>query len=187
MSETIARPPISDQRKSAVLPLGLVKGLLDTLDKSLLVAERNGHLLITNLRARQCLESEGFTDSTHLNLFRDLLETDPKEIYGQIESGEREVELDVACGKKKISRAHPVDAGTGLVGGGDRKQISDASCTGSGDATHGAGTPAGTRDHLPESSCGVSEVAGSEPAENGVPGVRSSRIEDAPRGHQGLL
>src|SRR5260221_12718499 len=57
----------------------------------------------------------------------------------------------------------------------------------SGNADYGAGAPARTRNNLPQSACGVSEAAGSEPAENGFPGLRSARVEDAAGGDQGLL
>src|SRR5260370_36753920 len=57
----------------------------------------------------------------------------------------------------------------------------------SGNADYGAGAPARTRNNLPQSACGVSEAAGSEPAENGFSGLRSARVEDAAGGYQGLL
>jgi signal transduction histidine kinase len=94
----------SDQRKPATIPLASLNGLLDTLDRALLIAERGGRLVLANLRARQCLESFGYKEYSQLDLFQDLLRKDPKEIFGIIENGEQKVELEVVRGGNK-SRA----------------------------------------------------------------------------------
>jgi len=39
------------ERDRVVLPLGFVRGLLDTIEKPLIVAERSGTLLLVNTRA----------------------------------------------------------------------------------------------------------------------------------------
>jgi len=101
MTGRIATPPTPDLRISAALPLHSVGGLLDTIDESLLVAERTGRLVLVNLRARQCLESHGYVDMERVNLFEDILETRPEEIFKQIESGEHKVEMDIARGDAK--------------------------------------------------------------------------------------
>jgi signal transduction histidine kinase len=79
----------------------LVASLLDTVDRPLLVSERGGRILFANLRAQQCLSSLGVPVATQLNLFGELLHIDPKVIFGQIESGEHEVDLMVACPEGK--------------------------------------------------------------------------------------
>jgi signal transduction histidine kinase len=94
----------SDQRKPAAIPLASLNGLLDTLDRALLIAERGGRLVLANLRARQCLESFGYKEYSRLDLFQDLLGKDPKEIFGIIENGEQKIELEVTRGGIK-SRA----------------------------------------------------------------------------------
>jgi len=87
------------------LPFNLVTGLLDTLDKPLLVADRNGRLLLANLRARQGMEPQGHNEHIAANLFHDLLGVDPKEIFGRIESGQHEIELQVIrAGAKSLAR-----------------------------------------------------------------------------------
>jgi len=50
MAGRIAMPPMSEENR-VVLPLGFVRGLLDTIEKPLIVAERSGSLLLVNTRA----------------------------------------------------------------------------------------------------------------------------------------
>ena len=72
MSGRIAVPPLSDERNRTVLPMGYVRGLLDKVEKALLVAERNGDLLLVNSRAKQLLGSYGLSETPGLNLFGDF-------------------------------------------------------------------------------------------------------------------
>src|SRR5713226_4744744 len=94
----------SDQKKPAAIPLALLNGLLDTLDKALLIVERGGRLVLANLPARQCLESFGYKEYRQLDLFQDLLRKDPKEIFEILENGEQKIELELPRGGNK-SRA----------------------------------------------------------------------------------
>ncbi len=75
----------------------LVASLLDALDRPLLVSDRGGHILFKNLHAQDTLNAEGLNSKPELNLFRDLLCTDRKEVLGQLESGEQEVVLPLKC------------------------------------------------------------------------------------------
>ncbi len=100
MGGTITTPGISRQKNPAVLPFAFVWGLLDTLDKGLLVAERSGRLLFVNVRARQCFALHGCTEPDRLNLFTDLLEMEAKQVFDKIESGEHEVEFKLVLGEK---------------------------------------------------------------------------------------
>src|SRR5260370_5236880 len=54
-------------------------------------------------------------------------------------------------------------------------------------ATQGARTSPRVRQELEESTGCICEIAGSEPAEDGVPGVGGSRAENAAGGNQRLL
>src|SRR3979490_2370248 len=101
MAGRIAIPPMSEERSRAVLPLGFVSGLLDTLEKPLLVAERAGNLLLVNTRAKQFLESHGYPAIPGLNLFKDLLQVDPRKIFGEIEKGEHELDFEIQGGETK--------------------------------------------------------------------------------------
>ena len=101
MAGRIALPPISEERNRTTLPLGFVNGLLDTIEKPLIVAERSGNLLLVNSRAKQSLESHGYATIAGLNLFKDILQTEAREIFGEIEKGEHEVEREIKAGGVK--------------------------------------------------------------------------------------
>jgi len=103
MTERIAVPPIAEDRTRRSLPIGAVNRLLDALEKPLIVADRTGSLVLINTRARQCLEAQGFKELEDPNLFGDLLQVDATKIFGQIESGEHEVKVQIAAAEKKIS------------------------------------------------------------------------------------
>ena len=102
MSGMVASPPVSEPGKPSVLPFALVSCLMDAVDKKLLVSDRSGRLLLANLRARQCLEFQGFGEYKQLNLFREILKIDPGQIFGKIESGDHKVEMEVVRGEKKV-------------------------------------------------------------------------------------
>jgi len=74
-------------------PAETVRALLDTVDKGLVVANREGQVLMVNARARKCLEEQGKNDLSSLNIFADLLNVSPHEISRRIESGEHEIEI----------------------------------------------------------------------------------------------
>jgi signal transduction histidine kinase len=78
---------------SESFPSDQVRTLLETFDKGLLVADSQGFILLSNARARKCLEEHGKSAQKSFNLFSELLKVDPKEILRRIESGEREIEL----------------------------------------------------------------------------------------------
>jgi signal transduction histidine kinase len=101
MTGTIANPPLADSRGAAGFPKGLVVGLLDTVETALVVAERGGRIVLTNARARKSLGLEMAADAG-INLFTDLLDTDARQIFREIESGKHEVRLEVERGGKKL-------------------------------------------------------------------------------------
>lgn len=76
------------------LPLEHVRALLDTVERGVIVADREGLALIINARARKYLVAHGKEDKTPFNVFEDLLNVDPKEISRRIETGENEIELE---------------------------------------------------------------------------------------------
>jgi len=51
MAGRIIVPPMSEERDRVALPLAYVNYLLDAVDKPLIVAERNGNLLLVSSRA----------------------------------------------------------------------------------------------------------------------------------------
>jgi signal transduction histidine kinase len=101
MAGRIAVPTMSEEGNRTVLPLGPVRGLLDTIEKPLLVAERSGHLLVVNARGKQFLESHGYATSPGLNLFNDVLKAEARKIFEELEKGEYEVDLPMQGGAAK--------------------------------------------------------------------------------------
>jgi signal transduction histidine kinase len=101
MSGIVVASPMSERQAPGDVSLGHVARLLDTLDKSLLLSERSGRILLGNSRARKCLDSVGLGEFSALNLFSDVLQVDPKRIFEDIESGEHEVKLELSRGEKK--------------------------------------------------------------------------------------
>ena len=99
MTGTIANPPVADSRGAVGFSRGLVVGLLDTVETALVVAERSGRIVLMNARARKSLRLEGSAEAG-INLFTELLETDAKQIFREIESGKQEVRLEVERGEK---------------------------------------------------------------------------------------
>jgi signal transduction histidine kinase len=99
---TIA-PLITEQRDPAAFSLGVVTRLLDSLDESLLLAERSGRIVLANTHARKYVESCALGEFSQLNLFSDLLQVDPKQIFREIEGGGHEVKLDITREDKKIA------------------------------------------------------------------------------------
>jgi len=91
----VQRDSVADPQPGGPLPLSLVASLLDTVDRPLLVAERGGRILFANLRAQQCLNPSGEGSLNRLNLFTELLRIEAKVIFGQMESGEHEINLHV--------------------------------------------------------------------------------------------
>jgi signal transduction histidine kinase len=94
-------PSISEERKRGSLPIEAVNGLLDTLEKPVIVAERSGALLLANTRGRQFLQARGLKEIEGLNLFSDFLKVDSAGIFRQIEKGEHEVQVQIEPGAKK--------------------------------------------------------------------------------------
>ena len=101
MGGRIAVPTVSEEGNRTVVPLGHVRGLLDTIEKPLLVAQRSGNLLLVNTRAKQFLESHGYPLTPGLNLFKDILKADARKIFGELEKGENEVDLPMERGTGK--------------------------------------------------------------------------------------
>src|ERR1700752_3712709 len=80
-------------------PVEHVRALLDTVEKGVVVASRDGRVLMVNARARKCLDEHGKSDVDSLNIFEELLNIEPREISKRIESGEHEIKL---AGKKSL-------------------------------------------------------------------------------------
>ena len=91
------RAATPQMKNSGNIGWAVFANLLDTLSDPLLVAERNGKVVLANGPARLCLEAKGFADPQNLNLFDDLLHVDAKSVSAQLQEGEHEVSLPIAC------------------------------------------------------------------------------------------
>jgi len=76
---------------------GLMSSLLDALDKPLLVTDRTGRVLFANLHAQESVKWDAAVNGEQPNLFRDVLHVDAKGLFGQLEGGEQEVNLQIQC------------------------------------------------------------------------------------------
>jgi len=94
LSSLISNPLGQAGGQSRTLPYEHVRALLDTFDKGVLVADRQGLVLLSNTRAQQCLEEHTPRGQKSFNFFTEILQVDPKEILRRIEAGEHEVELN---------------------------------------------------------------------------------------------
>jgi signal transduction histidine kinase len=91
-----------EQTSSGQQAFQLVASLLDALDRPLLVSDRSGRVLFSNLHAQDLLKTMGLT-SPEVNLFPDILHADRVGILGQLEGGEQEISLrlESALGKSR--------------------------------------------------------------------------------------
>jgi len=80
------------------LPFAYVNGLLDSVDGPMLVTERNGKVLLINRRAKKYLEPSEQRPAGSKSFFSDFLRVESNEIFGQIEGGKHEVELEFMLG-----------------------------------------------------------------------------------------
>ena len=88
------RSATAEQSSSGQHAFHLVASLLDTLDRPLMVADRQGRVLCTNLHAQDLLKALGLT-STEIGLFGDVLRAEPAAILSQLEGGEQELNLPI--------------------------------------------------------------------------------------------
>ncbi len=84
------------------LPFSVTKLLLDCLDAGLLVSERDGRMVVANLRGREFLASLGYPDYREANLLSDVLKTLPSTLVEKIETGARDVPAEIISGANKF-------------------------------------------------------------------------------------
>ena len=101
MGGAIRLSPGAEQRAFTSLPFAQLASLLDSVDKAILLAERGGRILLANERTRHWLHSRGHADISRLNLFSDVLGSLPGAIFGRIENGEHQVEMQLTHGERK--------------------------------------------------------------------------------------
>ena len=99
------RGPVIELPTSEAVPASVIASLLDLLEQPVLVFNRFGRILQSNILGRQRLESNGYSLELNLNLFSDLLHIEPKSITDRIESGEQNIDLNFdCCGGSAVAR-----------------------------------------------------------------------------------
>src|SRR5579862_9372381 len=91
--KTVTTTPSELSSKGINFPVDHVRALLDTVQKGVVVTDREGRVLMVNSLARKHLASYGTDEMLPVNIFRELLLVDPSEISRRIESGENEIDL----------------------------------------------------------------------------------------------
>ncbi len=99
------RGPVIELPTNEAVPASVIASLLDLLEQPILIFNRFGRILQSNIQGRQRLESHGFSPESSLNLFSDLLHIDPKSILDRIEGGEQQIDLNFdCCGGAAVAR-----------------------------------------------------------------------------------
>jgi signal transduction histidine kinase len=84
-----------EQQTSGQAVFQVVASLLDALDRPLMVSDRSGRILFSNLQAQDKIIVNDADSKPEINLFVDLLHADRKGILSQLEGGEQEVNLPI--------------------------------------------------------------------------------------------
>ena len=91
----------AEKQRSNQVSFQAVASLLDALDRPLLVSDRAGLIIFTNLHAQNALNPLAWSAKPDPNLFRDILNADGKEILSQLERGKQDVLLPIEAGQGK--------------------------------------------------------------------------------------
>lgn len=102
-SGSTVSPIASELRSPIAFSKAMISRLLDALDKSLLVAERSGQIVLINSRARSDLGIGALEPLDKINLFSDILRVEPRQIFGHIESSERVAKLEITRSGKRAN------------------------------------------------------------------------------------
>jgi len=93
----LRRGPVIELPANEAYSASLIAGLLDLLDQPILISDRSGRILLSNLRGKQRLAFHGFSFESSLNLFSDLLQIEPKVVGDQIEGGQHQIDSRFEC------------------------------------------------------------------------------------------
>ncbi len=77
----------------------VVRGLLDCVEQALLIGDRQGAIVVANLRGRECLSSLGYADYRETNLLSDVIKATAEDFLRKLETGSREVQLEISSDK----------------------------------------------------------------------------------------
>ncbi|MGB2663571.1 MAG: HAMP domain-containing sensor histidine kinase [Candidatus Acidiferrum sp.] len=77
-----------------------VRSLLDTLDRGVMLCDRNGQVLTLNDLARKCLDLFGLDGRASLNILKDVLQVTAEDVIERMQDGEAEITLNGTCANK---------------------------------------------------------------------------------------
>src|ERR1700690_158315 len=103
MGSTITNPGGRQAESGPQVTYEHLRALLDAVEKPVVVANRDGIVLLTNALAQKYLKTAGKDPKASLNIFQDVLNLDPKGISKRLESGENDIELKSATADKAVS------------------------------------------------------------------------------------
>ena len=177
----------TEKRASNQVDFQLVASLLDALDRPLLVSDRAGLVLFTNLHAQNALKALAWNAKPDPNLFRDILNADGKNVLTQLERGKQDVMLPIESSQgKSLARVRWLPEPDWLA-----VYIEPSPEEAPADEAEMRQT---VQELMQEREityrnllAAYLRLAGSEPPENGFSGVGGARIEDAAGGDEGLL
>ena len=78
-----------DEKANSGIDFHITASLLDAVDRPLIVSEREGKILCSNLHAQDFLHSNFPPSESPLNLFQDVLKVDSRGLMHQFEGGEQ--------------------------------------------------------------------------------------------------
>jgi signal transduction histidine kinase len=97
MDLTSSHSPARDDSNVSVQQ---VRSLLDTLDRGVILSDRNGRVLTLNDLARKCLAQFGFDGHIPVNILKEMLQVNAMDIVQRMQDGEAEIALSGLCANK---------------------------------------------------------------------------------------
>lgn len=92
--------PLGNGSLPPLLPSDQFRAILDTVDKGIVIVDREGRVVVANARAKKTLDHFRGGSPDPLNLFQDLLNVDAQHISERILKGEHEIELSGVVGSR---------------------------------------------------------------------------------------
>src|SRR5712691_8638232 len=97
LESPLKRSPIFESTAIESLPLTSLASFLNLLEQPILISDRTGRFLASNLHGERQLAAHGFALDPTLNLFTDLLRISPKEIEDRIDGGGQQFDAKFEC------------------------------------------------------------------------------------------
>ena len=95
----------TDQQANPQGVFQLVASLLDAVDHPMMISDRAGRILFSNLHAQDRLNAHGFGSKQDLNLFADILNTPGKDVIANWKLANRKLTFRLNIWRAKVARA----------------------------------------------------------------------------------